>query len=154
MEIETQENNPPTELERLKNREYIEIYEFALKTLMGSDTGEMAEMNKNGLSEYIVGGAYIRVLDIPKDTTIVSKLWKKDRLWIIISGEVIIKSENGTERITAPYIGKAPFGSKIALYTVEDTKWAAITGTESKTIEQVEEELTMNNYEYFIEVQA
>lgn len=132
-------------------RQEIDAYEEALKRFMGSETGDKDKINDNGLSEYIVGGSYIRILDIPADTTIVSKLWKTERLWIIISGEVKFKTEEGFEHIKAPYVAKAPFGSKVALYTVTPVKWAAITGTKSENLEEIEAEMITEEYITMVE---
>lgn len=134
---------------RLMMRRSIDSYEDALREHVGSDRGEMDEINDNGLSEYLVGGAYTRVLDIPAGVTIVSKLWNKERLWIIITGEVMIKTEQGDQHIIAPYIGPAPYGSKVALYAVQDTKWAAITGVKTDKLEDVEEEVEAKDYSEF-----
>ena len=131
---------------RLAMRVDIDAYEDALKVKFGSEHGEMDEINKNGLSEYLIGGAYTRVLDIPAGITMVSKLWNKERLWIIISGEVKIKTEQGDLHIFAPHIMQPPLGSKVAVYAVEDTKWAAITGSKSEKITELEAEVIVEDY--------
>ena len=121
-------------------RSSIESLEQALKDLEGSERGDMDEVNKNGLTEHLIGGAYTRVLKIPAGHTIISKLWKKRRLWIIISGTVRITSEAGNQVIEAPYICEAPYGSKIALYAETEVLWAAITGaSEASSINEVED---------------
>lgn len=135
---------------RLAIRASIEEYEASMRQAAGSERGEMDEINDNGLTEFLVGGAYIRVLDIPAGVTIVSNLWLKERLWIIISGEVMFTTEFGQQHIIAPYIGKAPFGSKVALYAVTDTKWAAITGANTDNIEEMEDEIMAKDYSEFV----
>ena len=135
---------------RLAQRNEIENYKAALEEHLGSKRGEMDEINKNGLTEYIIGGAYTRVLNIPAGVTIVSELWKKERLWIIISGTVAIKSEEGDMLIEAPYIGQAPFGSRIALYAETDVLWAAITGIpETENLDEVEDVIVAKDYNEF-----
>ena len=131
---------------RLATRAKIENFEVAFQNAMGSETGEMEEINDNGLNEYFIGGAYTRSLLIPKGTAIVSKLWSKPRLWIIATGEVTIVSELGKQRVKAPYVAEAPFGSKITLYAHEDTLWFAVTGAESTNSKEVEEEMTVTDY--------
>lgn len=134
---------------RLEARGNIEAYATALQGHLGSERGDMDKINEEGLEEHIVGGAYIRILDIPEGITIVSELWRKERLWIIISGEVLIKTEEGDKHVVAPYIGKAPFGSKIALYAIKDTKWAAITGVETEDLREIEQEVVTKDYTDF-----
>ena len=127
-------------------RSTIENYERVLKETVGSETGDMDEINDDGLKEHFVGGAYVRELFIPKDCTIVSKIWNKERMWIIASGEVTFTTEMGTKRVKAPYTEIVPHGSKVALYTHEDTLWFAITGTETMSSDKIEEEVIAENY--------
>ena len=121
---------------RLLARNKIDGYEKALQSLIGSEKGDMEDINDNGLKEYFAGGSYIRELFIPKDCSIVSQIWNKERMWIIASGEVTFTTEMGTRRVKAPYTETVPHGSKVALYTHEATLWFAITGTTSNDIEK------------------
>jgi len=131
---------------RLAARSNIEAYEQALKDAVGSERGEMDAINNEGLKEYFVGGSYIRELTIPKGITIVSKIWNKERMWIIASGEVTFVTEMGKKRVKAPYTEVVPHGSKVALFTHEDTQWFAITGAEATNSDDVEDEVTVNDY--------
>lgn len=132
---------------RLARRAIIENYQAALQDFVGSESGDVDSINDQGLTEYLIGGAYTRVLRIPADTTIVSKIWNRERLWIIIEGVVAIQTETGSHIIEAPYIGRAPFGSKVALYAQTEVLWAAITGApEAETLEQVEEQIIADDY--------
>lgn len=131
---------------RLIARNKIDNYESALKAFVGSDSGEMDEINDSGLKEYFVGGSYIRELFIPEDTTIVSQIWNKERMWVIASGEVTFTTEMGTKRVKAPYTEVVPHGSKVALYTHKDTLWFAITGAESTNSDDIEKEIIAKDY--------
>jgi len=132
---------------RMKIRESIDALESAMQEVLGSESGEMDEINDNGLTEYLIGGAYTRVLKIPEGITIVSKLWKKPRLWIIISGTVRVTTELGNQIIEAPYIGEAPFGSKVALHAETEVLWAAITGLAGDvSLDEVEQHVVANDY--------
>ena len=131
---------------RLSARNKIDNYELAVQKLVGSEKGDMDAINKDGLKEYFAGGSYIRELFIPKDCTIVSQIWNKERMWIIASGEVTFTTEMGTKRVKAPYTEVVPHGSKVALYTHEDTLWFAITGAESTNSKEVEKEIIAKDY--------
>lgn len=131
---------------RLTVRAGIDNYEEALKKLIGSDIGDKDVINEDGLKEYFAGGAYIRELFIPKDCTIVSKIWNKERMWIIATGEVTFVTEMGIRRVKAPYREVVSPGSKVALYTHEDTLWFAITGTDATNSEEVEEDVIAPSY--------
>lgn len=138
--------SPSDKKGRLAARSQIENYEVALKEFIGSDKGDMDEINESGLKEYFVGGSYVRELFIPKDCTIVSQIWNKERMWIIATGEVTFTTEMGTKRVKAPYTEIVPHGSKVALYTHEDTLWFAITGAAATTTEEVEKEVIAKTY--------
>jgi len=132
--------------ERLKTRAQIEKFKVDLQELAGSERGDADAINTQGLQEFITGGAYTRVLRIPKDTAMVSELWLKDRLWLILEGSVIVTTEEGTTELKAPYIGVAPFGTKASVYTQEDTLWAAVTGVDAENKEDVHGELIAKDY--------
>jgi hypothetical protein len=134
---------------RLQIRGVIEDYQSALQDYVGSERGCAEEINDNGLKEHFVAGAYIRQLLIPKGITIVSRLWKNDRFWIITEGDVVVISESGKQHIKAPYYGMAPYGSKVALYANEDTMWFAITGSDAKDSESAENDVFVEDYEFF-----
>jgi len=129
---------------RLLARRKIEQFQADFQSAIGDDTGSMAEINKNGLNELFAGGSYIRRLLIPKDTVIVSRIWKKERSWLIVSGEVTFTTEMGTQRVKAPYEAVIPAGSKVVLYTHEETLWYAVTGVDDK--ENYENEVVTDEY--------
>ena len=132
---------------RLAMRASIEQYQSALQEVVG-ERGDMDEVNDKGLQEFLVGGAYTRVLKIPAGHTIVSALWKKERLWIIVHGTVHVRTETGDETITGPDIRVAPFGSKVVIYAETDVLWAAITGvTETEDIDAIEQYAIAEGYE-------
>ena len=133
---------------RLAMRASIEQYEAAMVDLVGDDHGERDDINANGLEEYLVGGAYTRILTIPAGVSCVSELWNRERLWIILSGTVHIRMETGDEVITGPHIMVPPFGSKVALYAETDVLWAAITGvTETDDASEAEEVVKAPGYD-------
>jgi len=131
---------------RLIARAKIEEYQKALQKNLGSESGEMDSINNNGLKEYFVNNSYVRELFIPKGVTIVSHIWKVERLWIIATGEVTFTTEMGTRRVKAPYTEVVPLGSKVALYAHEDTLWFAITGTKGKNTDEVKADVIADDY--------
>lgn len=131
---------------RLAMRERIDAFQNALQQIAGSDTGDRDQINDNGLQEYLVGGAYVRELFIPKGMFITSKIWMKTRMWIIASGEVTFTTEMGTQRVKGPFRMVVPHGSKVAFFTHEDTLWFAITGVDAEKLEDIEDEVTTMDY--------
>lgn len=138
------EISPDDKEGRLLARKKIEQFQKGFQSAIGSETGDMAEINDNGLTELFAGGSYVRGLLIPKDTAMVSRIWKKERIWLITTGEVTFTTEMGTQRVKAPYTAVIPPGSKVVLYTHEETLWHAITGVESP--ENYENEVVTDNY--------
>ena len=143
---------PGDESGRLRMRANIEKFEQFLVQVSNDfgDGNEMDRINEDGLVEHFIGGAYVRELFIPKDRFIVSRIWSKPRMWIIVSGEVTFTTEMGSQRVRGPLTKHVEPGSKVALYTHEDTLWFAITGAESVDSESVKEEVTVNDYSDFI----
>jgi len=133
---------------RLHSRTLIETFEKAIEVETGNPRGEADKLNEEGLEEYLVGGAYTRVITVPSGVCFVSELWKKERLWILMSGTLHVKSELGSSVFTAPYIGPAPYGTKVIALSEGEVKFAAITGvTETEDVKEVEEFIIAKGYE-------
>lgn len=141
------ENDISDKKSRLIIRDKIDALEKKMQEHFGSETGEMEEINNNGLKEHLIEGTYIRELFIPKGIAIVSRIWKKERFWIIATGEVTFTTEMGTQRVKAPFTKKVPPGSKVALYTHEDTLWFAIAGTTVTDLNDIEGDVLAEKYE-------
>jgi len=135
---------------RLIERSKIDRLHQMMTEIVG-ERGEMDEINDNGLTEELIDSVYIRSLFIPKNKIIVSKIWKIERYWLILYGEVTFKTEMGLQRIKVdpktPFRKKVPPGSKVALFTHEDTLWFAISKTSAKTIEEAEDDVGTEKYE-------
>jgi hypothetical protein len=129
---------------RIEARRRIDRFHEALDAIATGN--EVAELNANGLKEYMVDGAYVRELFIPADMFIVSRIWKQDRLWIVASGEISFTTEMGTQRVAAPYRGMLFPGSKAAVYAHKDTLMFAIVGTKSQHLSELEDEVTTMDY--------
>jgi hypothetical protein len=68
-----------------------------------------------------------------------------------MTGKVSIISEMGKQVITAPYVGMAPFGTRIALYAIEETRWIAISNaSDCETLEDTEEKIKAKDYSEFV----
>jgi len=135
---------------RLANRSIIEEYKLAMQKHVGSERGMVDEINDKGLTERLFDGVYARELIIPKGITMVSELWNRERLWVIITGRVSILSEMGRKEITAPYVGIAPFGTRIALYAHEETRWMAVcNANDCEDLKDTENKIKVADYSGF-----
>lgn len=136
---------------RLQRRSRIDGFEGWLMDICsqeyGKERGEAEALNQQGLRQYLMDGLYIRELFIPKDTVIVTYLWRVERFWIIAYGDATVTSELGTERLVGPHRQVAPYGSKVAINTHEDTLWFAICRTNADSLDTVEDDVLTRNYE-------
>ena len=134
---------------RLANRSMIEQFEEAIKTHL-HESDEAAEEarkdhNEKYMIEHRIDDTYIRELFIPANKVVVSKLWDRERLWIIAKGKLTLKLETGDLEVEGPFVYQPPFGSKVAAYTHTDTLWFAIAG--DVTSEFPEDEVTVKDYQ-------
>lgn len=124
------------------------IYELEKSLHEANDTGKTREEMGN-LTNHFTKGIYARELFIPKGTVMTSKLHKLPRLCIISQGEVSFTTEFGSQRVKAPYTAVFPPGSKVALFTHEDTVWTAIHGTDETDMEKLEMNLIAKDHGEF-----
>jgi len=134
---------------RIANRELIEKFESAIKVHL-HDSEEAAEearkkLNEEHLVEHRIDDTYVRELFIPAGKVVVSKLWNRERLWIIAKGKVTLKLETGDLEVEGPFVYQPPLGSKVAFYTHTDTLWFAVAG--DVVSDNPEEEVTVKNYD-------
>lgn len=133
---------------RLHARSLIENFQKAIEVEAGNPRGEADKVDEDGLEEYLIGGAYTRVITAPHGFCFVSELWRKERLWILLKGTLHVQSELGRSTFSAPYIGPAPHGTKIIGLCEGEVKFAAITGvTETTEVEEVEKFCIAKGYE-------
>ena len=61
-----------------------------------------------------------------------------------------ILSEMGRKEITAPYVGIAPFGTRIALYAHEETRWMAVcNANDCEDLKDTENKIKVADYSGF-----
>lgn len=92
-------------------------------------------------------GSYVREIFMPKGTLVVSKIHKKRHPYFIMSGEVSVVTEKGTERIKAPYHGITEPGTKRALLVHEDTVWITVHATEETDLEKIENDIIAKSFD-------
>ena len=135
---------------RLKARNSIESLLVAIQKEEGSERGIADDLNDNGLDEWLVNGAYVRSIKIPAGVTFISHLWNRERLWMMLSGTMHVRSELGNSSVTAPNILMAPYGSRVAAYAETDVQFAAVTGCpEADDVSQCEDIICASDYGCF-----
>ena len=135
---------------RLKARASIEQLLLAIQEEEDSKRGIADELNDNGLDEWLVNRAYVRSIKVPARVTFISELWNRERLWMMLSGTMHVRSELGDSSVTAPNILMAPYGSRVAAYAETDVQFAAVTGCpEADDVSQCEDIICASDYGCF-----
>ena len=99
---------------------------------------------------YFSQGVYAREIFIPKGTTLTGKIHKFTQLNIMSAGEMSVLTENGIERVKAPFTIVSPPGTKRVAYAHEDTVWTTIHGTDETDLEKIENHFIAQSDEEFI----
>lgn len=121
----------------LKFQEAMEANEFSIP---GDDP-------RLPLEHMFSGGVYVRTIRIPKGMFVMGRIHRREHPNILVSGSVIMMTEEGVERISAPKHMLSPAGTKRFLYTLEDTVWSTIHKTDARTPEEAEEDVVCDSYE-------
>jgi hypothetical protein len=100
----------------------------------------MDHINKEGLEQYLLNGAYIRGLKMPHGTIIRSQHWIVPRLWIVTYGDFTFYNETTETRLKGPLTYTPPLGT-IELIAHQDTQIFAITGTVAENLDEVASEV-------------
>jgi quercetin dioxygenase-like cupin family protein len=87
------------------------------------------------------GGMYMREVFRPATCIIVGKVHKREHFYIVLSGTVVITTDDGVIEVTGPHIFESTPGTKRAVYAKTDAVCATIHCVDSVTVEDVEKEL-------------
>lgn len=131
------ENLPAMGLE--ETRDFIALVEATAK--QSEDQIEIP------LDHYFSAGVYAREVKLPAGSLCVGKIHKKENLNILSSGEVSILSIEGVRRVKAPYTFVSPPGVKRVAYAHVDSTWTTIHGTDSRDLDEIEDEFIAKNYD-------
>jgi hypothetical protein len=96
-------------------------------------------------------GVYARELHIPAGTTLTGKVHKYASLNILSKGELSVSTENGIERVCAPFTVVSPPGTKRVAYAHTDCVWTTIHGTDETDIEKIEAKFVTDTHESYLE---
>ncbi len=102
---------------------------------------------------YFAKGLVARELFMPKGSAVTGHIHVDEHIVVIPYGDVIVTTNEGTERYIGPctFVGKP--GSKRALLMNEDTLWIAINPSDAKTREEAEAKVVVKTHEEFLKLQ-
>ena len=98
------------------------------------------------LDHVFVDGAYVRTIKIPADIIMTSKIHKVTHPYFVMSGEVDVMTENGMQRIKAPYQGVTKAGTKRVLRTYTEVIWTTVHVTQETDLKKIEKQVIAKDY--------
>ena len=101
----------------------------------------------NPLRHSFADGQYIRQMSNPAGVFIVTKIHNKNHPFFLMKGEMTIFSEDGLERISAPYQGITKAGTKRAMYAHTECIFITVHATDKLNIDDVEDEVIAKSFE-------
>lgn len=101
------------------------------------------------VKHYFSPGVYAREITIPADTALTGKIHKYAQLNILSKGEMSVLTENGIERVMAPFTIVSPPGTKRVAYAHTECVWTTVHGTYETDLEKLEDHfIAKNDAEY------
>lgn len=91
--------------------------------------------------EYFHGGMYCREVYRDAGVLVVGKVHKKEHFYLIVSGTVVITTDDGPKRFTGPHLMLSLPGTKRAVFSETPVTCMTFHATEAKTTEEAEAEL-------------
>ena len=93
-------------------------------------------------------GVYVREMKVKKEMVIVGKIHQHDHISFLLSGKLLVATENGVKEFEGPCYFKATAGTKRVGYVVEDAIWINIhpNPTDTEDLKILEEKIIAKNY--------
>ena len=133
-------------------------FQNKIKEFEAAITKHCEENNNQDLNSQITGqtegavthnfadGQYIRQIVMPKGLLVTTKIHAKNHPFFIMKGEASIYSNDGVERIKAPFHGITEAGTKRVLYIHEECTFITVHRTDSLNIDDVVNEITVDDF--------
>lgn len=104
-------------------------------------------------THHFAPGIYMREIFIPKGTVLTGAIHKTEHLNILSQGEMSVWTEGGIKQVKASTVIKSQPGIKRTGYAHEDSVWITVCHNETNEsdIKKLEDTLTTNSYEEFLE---
>ncbi|MFC5550721.1 hypothetical protein [Massilia aerilata] len=90
---------------------------------------------------YFHAGMYCREVWRHAGVLVIGKVHKKEHFYLIVSGTVVVTTDDGVQRITGPQLLMCKPGTKRAVYSETDALCMTFHVVEADTVEDAEEEL-------------
>lgn len=87
------------------------------------------------------GGMYCRQVAQAADALIIGKVHKREHFYMVVSGTVVITTDDGVQRITGPCLLSSMPGTKRAIYSETDALYMTLHRTDCTSVEDAEAEM-------------
>jgi len=119
------------------------------------DGNEIVHSNNFPLKHTFADGIYIRQMDMKSDSMVIGAIHNHLHAWFLLTGHLMVVTEDTTEEFIAPCYVLATPGSKRVIYAMEDSIFVNIHKNPNniKDIKKLEDEivsLTFEDYEEYI----
>ena len=143
---------------KLSTRSKIVAFEKSLLKLADGDLiegngKEIVHSEKFPLKHTFVDGVYVREMFMKEDSAVVGAIHKHLHVWFLLTGHLIIATEDFKEEYIAPCYVVAKPGSKRLIYAAKDSRFVNIHKNPSNTedIKELEKQIVAMNYEEYQE---
>lgn len=103
------------------------------------------------IRHYFSPGVYAREITIPAGTLLTGRIHKFEQLNILSGGEISVSTEDGMQRVAAPFTVVSPPGTKRIAYAHTECTWTTILATEETDPELIEAKFTVATEQEFLE---
>lgn len=90
---------------------------------------------------YFHGGMYCREVFRHAGVLVVGAVHKKEHMYLIVSGTVLITTDDGVQTVTGPHLFLSKPGTKRAVFAETDALCMTFHAMEEKSVEEAEAEL-------------
>ena len=119
------------------------------------DGNKIVHSDNFPLKHTFADGIYIRQMDMKSDSMVIGAIHNHLHAWFLLTGHLMVVTEDTTEEFIAPCYVLATPGSKRVIYAMEDSIFVNIHKNPNniKDIKELEDEivsLTFEDYEEYI----
>lgn len=123
-------------------RKNIVLFEDEFRTLP-----EAYEGDHYPLVHSFADGMYIRQITIPPEQLTTTKIHARSHPYFILKGHVSVLTENGVEKLEAPYSGITKAGTKRVIWTHDEVVWITVHSTKETDLDKIEVDVIAKNFE-------
>jgi hypothetical protein len=100
------------------------------------------------LTHTFAEGLYVREIRCPAGSLIVTKIFKQTHATFLLSGECSVLTENGVQKIKAPFSMITKVGTKRIIYCHTDVVWTTVhhNPSNTKNLDKIEKNVIAKNF--------